>query len=128
MERPVLDQRDIEARQARLSQLLGTQLRVGGKTLEKRVARAGRLLPRWARRDMARILDAARLAGNPKLARMVDIAALDKAEARVTRYLKALDPDEARKTARLRLAGMVVLNLLIVLGLFLWAAHGLGHL
>ena len=128
MERSVLDQKDIEARKARLAELLGTQLRVRGKTLEARMARAGRLLPKWVRRDLEKVVEASRLAGHPKLARMVDIAALDKAEARVTRYLSALDPVEARKTAWLRLAGVIVLNLLIVVGVFLWVARALGHL
>ncbi|MDA7427347.1 hypothetical protein PGB28_02670 [Primorskyibacter aestuariivivens] len=124
----MLDQKDIEARKARLAELLGTQLRVRGKTLETRMARAGRLLPKWARRDLEKIVEASRHAGHPKLARMVDLATLDKAEARVTRYLRSLDPVEARKTAWLRLAGLIALNLLIVLGVFLWVIYSLGHL
>lgn len=90
------------------------------------MARAGRLLPKWARRDLEKIVEASKLAGHPKLTRMVDTDEIDKAEARVTRYLKSLDPREARKTAWLRLIGLVVLNLLIVLALFLWVLRWQG--
>lgn len=123
-----MDPIDIEARKAALSELLGAQLRVRGRTLEQRVTRAGRLLPRWARRDLRRIIEASHMAGNPKLARRLDPAAFAKAEARVTRYLKSLDPREARRTAQLRLLGLVVLNLLIVLGVFLWVLYLRGDL
>lgn len=123
----MIDHRDIQARTASLADLVGKQLGVRGKTLEKRVARAGRLLPKWARRDLGKVIEANRLASHPKLARMIDAKAFAKAEERVTRYLRDLNPQEARKTALLRLVGLIVLNLLIVVALFLWVARSLGH-
>jgi len=115
----VIDAKEMERRNAQLAEQIGTRLLVGGVTLEQRLRRAGRLLPRWARRDASRFVEAGRLAAHPKLARQIDEAALDKAEARLTRYLGSIDPDERRTTARLHLAGGIVLKLLIVGGLLL---------
>lgn len=115
----MIDAKELERRRAELAELIGTQLRVGGVTLEQRLKKAGRLLPRWARRDAARFVEAGRLAGHPRLARQIDEAALGKAEARLRRYLTSIDPDERRTTARLQLAGGIVLKVLIVAGVFL---------
>ncbi|WP_323763506.1 hypothetical protein [Marinovum sp.] len=115
----MLDTRELEGRRAALAELIGTRLRVGGATLEQRLKRAGRLLPRWARRDAARFVEAGRLAAHPKLARQIDETALDKAEARLRRYLTSIDPDERRTTARLHLAGGIVLKVLIIAAVFL---------
>lgn len=124
----MLDPKDIEVRKTALTELLGKQLDVGGKSLERKVARAGRLLPRWARRDAALWCEAGQHASHPRLARRLDEAALAKAEARLTRYLNDLDPAERRMTARLRLVGAVVFNLLSVAGLFILTLWVLGHL
>lgn len=115
----MIDAKDMDRRCTELAELIGSQLRVGGRTLEQKLKRAGRLLPRWARRDAARIGEAARLAAHPRLARQIDPAALDKAEARLRRYLAAIDPAERRKTVLLQLAGGIVLKLLLVSGVVL---------
>ncbi len=125
---PVIDARDMDRRSAELAELIGTQLRVGGGTLEQKLRRAGRLLPRWARRDAARISAAARLAAHPRLARQIDPVALDKAEARLRRYLCAIDPAERRKTALLQLAGGIVLKLLLVAAVVLVVLRWRGWL
>lgn len=124
----MIDRQDIEARKAALADLMGQQLRVGGQGLERKLKRAGRLLPGWVRRDAARLVDAGQLAANPKLARQIDVAALDAAQARITRYLEAQDPREKRTTARLHMAGGLAFRLLIVAGLFVWVARWQGLL
>ncbi len=115
----MIEAKDVERRKAELAELIGTQLRVGGVTLEQKLKRAGRLLPRWARRDAGLFVHAGQLAAHPRLARQIDVAALDKAEARLKRYLEQIDPDERRKTALLHLVGGIVLKVLIVGGVFL---------
>lgn len=123
---PVIDAKNIETRKADLATLMGEQLRVGGVTLEQKLRRAGRLLPRWARRDAQRFVQASQLAAHPKLSRQIDSKALDTAQARLTRYLTALDPDERRTTARLRLAGEIVLKLLIIAATFVMVMRWQG--
>lgn len=115
----MIEAKDVERRKAELAELIGTRLRVGGVTLEQKLRRAGRLLPRWARKDAALFVQAGQLAAHPRLARQIDVAALDKAEGRLKRYLEQIDPDERRKTALLHLAGGIVLKVLIVGGVFL---------
>lgn len=115
----MIEAHTIEARKSALAKLMADQLGVGGATFENMLTRAGRRLPAWARRDAAQIVEASRLAAHPKLARQLDLHALSRAEARLTRYLKSLDPKERRTTARLHLAGGIVLKLLAVAALFL---------
>ncbi len=124
----MIDPKDLEARKAAIAELMGAQLRVGGRSYEARLKRARRRLPGWVRREAQRLVEAGQLAAHPKLARRIDAAALDTAEARIIRYLESLDPAEARKSFWLHLTGELVLKLLIVAGLFFAALRGFGHI
>lgn len=122
----MIGQNDIEARKAALAQLMGEKLRVSGRTFEQKLKRAGRLLPRWARRDAVRLIEAGRLAANPKLARRIDLGALDAAQTRLTRYLQSVDLTERRKTARINFAAGIVFKLLLVAAVFVLVARWQG--
>ncbi|TNF23291.1 MAG: hypothetical protein EP318_00960 [Rhodobacteraceae bacterium] len=119
----MIDPADIQARKAALAQLMGEKLRVGGGSFEHKLKRAGRLLPRWARRDAARLIEAGQMAGNPRLARQIDVRALDAAQARLTRYLQALDLAERRKTLRINLAAGIAFKILLVAAVFILVAR-----
>ncbi|MFU8777662.1 MAG: hypothetical protein ACNA7M_08325 [Roseovarius sp.] len=92
-------------------------MRLRGPTLERQLRRAGRRLPRRPRRAAAIILGAQDWMAHAKLARVLDTAQVDRAFADLHAYLDRLNPQEARKTALLRLAGGIVLNLLLLAGL-----------
>ena len=77
--------------------LMETQLRVRGKTLGQQVRRAGRLLPRAEQREAMYLAQAATVLAHPKLSRMVDESKAAKAHARLTQFLRSVDPkDRAR--------------------------------
>ena len=117
---------DIETRKAALAHLMETRLHVGGVSLEQKLKRAGRRLPRWVRRDAARLIEAGERAANPKLARQIDVAALNAAHKRMTRYLQNTDFDARRKTARINLAAGIVFKILLVGAVFVGVARWRG--
>ena len=104
---------------ASLSLLLHQKLGIKGGGLEAKVARAGRLLPRRIRRHAAVVIEAERVSGSPKLARLVDEAMLHKSYAEVERFLNEIDVGERRKTRAINFLGLLSLNLLVVAGLLL---------
>lgn len=58
-----------------------------------------------------------------KLARVLDMGQVDRAFSDLHAYLDTLDPQEARKTAVLRLVGGIVLNLMLLAGLIYALIH-----
>jgi|SRR6056297_2711926 len=103
-----------------LVDLLEARMGVRGKTLRKRLARAGRRLPRGVRRDGQRIVQAERLMDHPRLARLVDPVKMNAAFDGLSAHLKRLDRAEARRTALLSWLAVVIFNL-AVLGLLVLA-------
>lgn len=90
-------------------------LRRGG--FETRAARASRMMPRWVGRDLAQVVEARRIADNPKLARMIDVPALHAATERVAAHLRTVDPAERRAKRRLGMLAALMVNLLLLFAL-----------
>lgn len=115
---------DIEAIEERVLLELRNRLNIRARRLSKGMKRAGRLLPREAHRAAGVVSDARRDVNNPKLARLIDPASLNAAEATILQHLGKIDPKERRKDAYLSMAGAQVLNLLgvgaLVLGVLIW--------
>ena len=108
------DTEKLNLRVGKLEDLLVAKLRLRGKTLTSRLRRAGRLLPKHARKAGAEIVAAQSRMANPKLARLVDQPALDRAFAILHEHLDGIDPAERRKDALVGLAGSVVFNLMLL--------------
>jgi len=113
----VIDTEEFQGQVTGLQQALADRMRLRSATLERQVRRAGRRLPRRQRRAAAIILGAQDWMSHPKLARVLDRAQVDRAFADLHAYLETLNPQEARKTAVLRLIGGIVLNLMLLSGL-----------
>ena len=99
--------------------LIEERLGIKGKTLERSVARAGRLLPKWAQRDARYLAQAEQLMGHPKLRLMVDETKLVKARAALVEHLKSVNPVERRKTKVLGTLGVISFNLILVVAAFI---------
>jgi len=99
--------------------LIEERLRIKGRTLDRALSRAGRLLPKWAQRDGLYVAQASHLMGHPKLRLMVDEAKLTKAHRAVADHLKTIDPAERRKTRVLGTLGVVSFNLILVVAAFI---------
>lgn len=113
----MIDTEEFQGRITGLQQALADLMRLRGATLERQVRRAGRRLPRRQRRAAAIIVGAQDWMGHAKLARLLDTAQVNRAFADLHAYLDTLNPQEARKTALLRLIGGIVLNLMLLSGL-----------
>ena len=113
----MIEPAQFHARIVRLQAALRDKLRLRGASLERQIRRAGRGLPRRQRRAAETLLGAQDWMGHPRLARLLDRRAVDAAFADLHRHLDPIDPGEQRRTAILRLAGGIVLNLMIFGGL-----------
>ena len=104
---------------ARLSAAIERRMGLGGRDLSAQLARAGRRLPGWVRRDLSEIARAQEIAGHPKLSRQLDLAGLEAAERRVMRYLRGYDRADRRRGAVLGLLGGLAFNLLALAALMI---------
>lgn len=93
---------------------------VGGKGFAGRLRRAGRRLPRWARRQGGVIARAVELEQSPKLARQIDHAAVDRAFHELEHWLSQQDPWAGRKGMALNIAAGVVFVLLVTAVAVIW--------
>ena len=110
--------------QTRLGQKLG--LRRG--SLERRMAKAGRRLPRRVHRDAALIGKAGELADHPKLRRRVDRAGVQAAHDRIAEHLDKIDPRERRIRFWLGVLGGLAFNVLAVAALLIVVLKWRGYL
>ncbi|WP_417724746.1 hypothetical protein [Salipiger sp.] len=109
----VTDQ-DIAPHVARLETLFEERLALRRGGFEARAAKAARALPRLLRRDLARVVEAQRLSGHPRLARTVDTAEVKLAADRVAQGLKAIDPADRRRGRLLGMLGALMFNLALL--------------
>lgn len=98
---------------AEIRGLLEKQMRVKGRDLRQQARRAGRRLPRKIRRDLAFLIETAKVADNPKLGRMVNGDRVQKAHANVVRHLESVNPREAMWNMILTITASVALVLII---------------
>lgn len=94
--------------------LMETRLRVRGKTLDQQVRKAGRLLPRAERREAVYLAQAATVMQHPKLSRMVDASKAARAHARLTTFLKSVDPKDRAKGRLLAWLGSVSFAAIVI--------------
>ena len=118
---------DVSMKAEELRLALQVKLRARGRSFERAVARAGRLLPRRLHKQAAVIIQAQGLGSHPKLLRMIDQSAITKAHSDIAAFLEAIDPKERRRTRFLGWLGGIVFNLLVVAVCFViwlvWSGH-----
>lgn len=110
----MINPKAMDADIAQLETLLHERLGVRGPSFEKRLKRAGRRLPRFARRAGARIAKARILLTNPRLARLVDQPGTAHSIAILRGHLETINAGERRKSLLLGLLGSMVFNLLVL--------------
>jgi len=99
---------------------LEKQLRVRGPSLEVQVRKAGRRLPRAVRRDATYLAQTVGLAGNPKLAKMVDMQKAVRAHRNVLAFLKTVDLGAARRDLALQSMASIAFVVLVTAALVLF--------
>ncbi len=116
----MIDASDITRKVERLETLLGQKFGASRGTLEVRVRKAGRLLPRWVRRAVLQVAEAqAALEGPPKLAVRIDQPGVERAFRNAERWLQEVDAADRRRGAILGMLGAMVFNLLVLAVLLL---------
>ena len=101
----------------RVSDLLAERLRVKGVTLQDRLAKAGRRLPRKVRDAGEALVQASVMAQSPKLLMQVDHGKLAAAYDICLRHLNTVNPVAARRGMILNIAASIAFSLLVVAGL-----------
>jgi len=97
-----------------LRDLMRDRLRIRGNSFDAQVRKAGRLLPRGIRAHATTLIEARRLAQNPKLARQIDQAGITGAHAAIRDHLMTIDPRERRKDRILGILGILAFNFLLL--------------
>jgi hypothetical protein len=117
----MLDPDDVATKLQTLRRQFEAKLGVRGRDLSDGVRRAGRRLPRRMRRQAAVLVEAERMAGNPRLVRRLEPATFDRAYDGLMRYLRGIDPADQRRGRMIVLASGLAFNLLLVIvGLVVW--------
>ena len=98
----------------RVAGLLEERLRVRGATLEAKLARAGRRLPRKVREAGAALVQATVMIRSPKLMHQVDDATVALAYDICLRHLNTVDPFAARRGLILDIAARIAFAVLVV--------------
>lgn len=98
----------------RVAALLEERLRVKGDTLEAKLGRAGRRLPRRVRDAGAALAQATLMIRNPKLLRQVDDQTVATAYDICVRHLISVNPAAARSGLILDIAARIAFALLVV--------------
>jgi hypothetical protein len=116
----MMDAHDIAARNAALVKLLGEKYGVRGRNLRQAGARAGRRLPKRLRAHVAVLAEAEQFAAVPKLAKRVDLKAVDLANSALVAHLDAIDVKDRRRGKVLGVLGIISAQILIVAAVFVW--------
>lgn len=109
----------LDTRAEELRDLLREKLGLSARPLEAQITKAGRLLPKSVQRDARLVAEAHANLQNPRLARRVDVAAVEAAQARVRDFLRGIDPAERRKTRVIGVLAVIAFNVLVVLTLLI---------
>ena len=111
---------DLALKTEELTTLMRDRLGVrAGNDFPSKVAKAGRRLPRWARRDARTLTEAMALQAHPKLGMQVDYARLERAHRNLKTHLEAVDPWARRRGKILDMLALIAFGVLATLGLAL---------
>lgn len=110
-----------------IRELIEARLRVRAPTLPRAVQKAGRLLPRRARKDAAYLVRATEMSLHPKLQHQLDPERVQSAYTALKLHLESIDPDQRRITRILSVLGAISFNLLLIaaalIALLIWRGY-----
>ena len=110
-----------------LAALIEERLGIRGAGLQKKLRRAGRLLPKHVHRDAGILLEALHLQSSPKLARRIDDQSIARACNNVEIYLSAIDPSTRRWNRIIGFLSSNAFNILItaalLIGVLIWRGY-----
>ncbi len=95
--------------------LLGERLGVRGSTLEARLLRAGRLLPRSLRREGQLLVDALKMEASPRLSKRIDHEAVQRAVKALAQHLSSIDARKRRFDRAVGITASIAFSLIVVI-------------
>ena len=104
------------------------KLGLRGRTLDRQIRKAGRLLPRTVRRDAVFLSQCLTVADNPKLAKMYDMNRATEAHANIMAYLDTIDPAAERRARAMSLFASIAFALLVTAGLVIFVLSRRGFI
>ena len=110
----MIDPKPFHDKSESLARLLHDRLGIRGKTLSVKLRRAGRLLPRFARRAGAEVAQVETMMSHPRLATLVDAERFNHAATILGDHLQGIDPKERRKSRAVQLLASIVFNLALL--------------
>ncbi len=113
---------------ARIEALLEEKFAARRGPLRRRLAKAGRRLPRHVRRAGEEMCQAGAQARHPGLAKRIAPARYARARRILEQHLKAVDRADMRRGLALNLGGTLAFNLLLWAALLVGALLALGHI
>ena len=100
---------------AELVDLLDKRMNIRrGRTLEAKLKRAGRLIPKGRRKDGEKLVEAEKMAGNPKLMRLLDYEGLRESHHRLKAYLQTIDYWDRLRGKALGIITPIAFNFLLL--------------
>lgn len=115
---------EIQAKCDEIAVLMHAKLRLRGRTIGDTAQKARRDLPSKLRKQAAFLVEQATLAQSPKLNRMLDVEAIEKAHSALVDHLDGIDPKDRRRGAILAWLGTVSFGLIMlgvaVLAVLIW--------
>lgn len=108
-----------QERADQLADLIETQLGIRGASLERKLKKAGRLLPTAVHRNAQQLLSAIEFQDSPKLARMVDEVEVIKAYSMCEKYLVSIDAQDRRRGNIINFLATNAFNLIAITGVVL---------
>lgn len=111
-----------------IAELIEAQLGIRGKGLERKMRKAGRMLPRSMHNQARMILDATRLEHSPKLSRQIDGDRVSKAFGILEKYLSEVDPWDRRKGKIIAFLTTNAFNLIAITAILIFVLLWRGFL
>jgi len=113
------DMRDIPMKAEAVRALMEERLGVKGRDLGQAVRKGRRMLPRWARKQVAVLVAADRAARSPKTAKQIDRTKVMHAYELITNHLRAINVNAQRRDRLLRLLGVIAFQVLLLAAAFI---------
>ena len=122
-----MDKAVIDQLLERISSLLREKLGIRGNSLEERVRHAGRTLPRYVRRAAAELVNAERMAQQPKMLLRLDPQQVSAAYHTCVTYLEGIDERALKNKALFGFAASVIVQVFVIaalaLAVFWWRGY-----
>lgn len=117
-----------EERADHIATMIGTHLGIRGKSLDIKLRKAGRQLPRDIRRHGDNLVRSVQLQTSPKMARMVDEESVISSYNICEKFLSDIDLMDRRKAQAISFLSTNAMNMLVVAGLLVTVLVWRGYL